>query len=96
MASKKNEAGDTGKSRLGWSSSVRPSIPNSSADRASSDDTPYSLLVSLLVVGLLVFIAIPVLGFMYVDMWNATNAAIVETRKMRELRQQLLIERTKE
>lgn len=96
MAKTKNEAGNTGKSGLGWSSPVRPSLPSSSADRSAPNEPPYSLLISLLVVGLLFFIAVPVLGFMYMDMWNATNAAIVETRKMRELRQQLLIERVKD
>jgi hypothetical protein len=30
------------------------------------------------------------------DMWNATNAALYESRKMRELRQQILVERMKD
>ena len=96
MASKKNETGNTGKGSMGWGSSVRPTISNSSAVRSASDDTPYTLLVALLVVGLLFFIALPVMGFMYMDMWQATNAAIYEARKMRELRQQILIERMKD
>jgi hypothetical protein len=38
-------------------------------------------------------IAIPVLGVMYMDMWNATNAAVYEIKRMKELRKQLLEER---
>jgi hypothetical protein len=35
----------------------------------------------------------PVLGFMYLDMYHATHAAVQEVRKMKELRLQILIER---
>jgi hypothetical protein len=38
-------------------------------------------------------VVIPVLGVMYLDMWNATNAAAYEVRKMRQLRQQIQQER---
>lgn len=41
-------------------------------------------------------IVLPVLGIMYMDMWNATNAAVYEVKKMRELRRQLLEERSTE
>jgi hypothetical protein len=37
-------------------------------------------------------IALPIMGIMYMDMNNATNAAIVEVRKMKELRLKLLLE----
>jgi hypothetical protein len=39
------------------------------------------------------FIIMPVLAFMYYDMYNATQAAVHEVRKMRELRREILIER---
>lgn len=38
-------------------------------------------------------IVIPLLGIMYMDMWNATNAAVIEAKKMRELRKQIINER---
>jgi hypothetical protein len=38
-------------------------------------------------------IALPVMGVMYMDMNNATNAALHEVRKMKELRLKILIER---
>jgi hypothetical protein len=39
------------------------------------------------------FIVMPVLAFMYHDMYYATQAAIQEVRKMKELRRDILIER---
>lgn len=41
-------------------------------------------------------IVIPIMGIMYMDMWNATNAAIYEAKKMRELRKKILEERSTE
>lgn len=38
-------------------------------------------------------IALPVMGIMYMDMNNATNAALREIRKMKELRLRILQER---
>jgi hypothetical protein len=37
-------------------------------------------------------IALPVMGIMYMDMNNATNAAMEEIRKMRELRIKMMME----
>jgi hypothetical protein len=37
-------------------------------------------------------VALPVMGIMYMDMNNATNAAMQEIKKMRELRAKILIE----
>lgn len=45
---------------------------------------------------LVLVIAVPVLGVMYMDMWNATNAAVFEVKKMKELRRQILEERRQE
>jgi hypothetical protein len=37
-------------------------------------------------------IALPVMGIMYMDMHNATTAALIEVRKMKELRLKILTE----
>jgi hypothetical protein len=37
-------------------------------------------------------IALPVMGLMYLDMNNATTAALIEVRKMKELRLKILTE----
>jgi hypothetical protein len=41
---------------------------------------------------LVLIVALPVMGIMYMDMNNATNAAMQEIKKMRELRAKILIE----
>jgi hypothetical protein len=43
--------------------------------------------------GIVFVILVPLIGIQYMEMTNATNAAIVEIRKMKELRLKLLIER---
>jgi hypothetical protein len=45
---------------------------------------------------LMFFIVMPVLAFMYYDMWFATQAAVHEVKKMKELRRQILEERRQE
>ena len=42
---------------------------------------------------LVLVIALPVMGVMYMDMNNATSAALIEIRKMKELRLKILKER---
>jgi hypothetical protein len=42
---------------------------------------------------LMFFIIMPILAFMYYDMLIATNAAVYEVKKMRELRKEIQIER---
>ena len=62
--------------------------------RVSKDDgnVPWSLLICLLTMSLVFVIAIPVLGFMYMDMSNATVVAVREIQRMRELRRAMLEE----
>ena len=45
---------------------------------------------------LVLVIEIPVIGVMYMDMWNATNAAVFEVKKMKQLRREILEERRQE
>ena len=57
------------------------------------ENVPWSLIVVVLAVVLMFFIVMPVLAFMYYDMYYATQAAVHEIRKMRELRKEIQIER---
>ena len=57
------------------------------------ENVPWSLIVVVLAVVLMFFIVMPVLAFMYYDMYYATQAAVHEVRKMRELRKEIQIER---
>lgn len=61
----------------------------------TKDESDVSLIVVLCVaiMALTFAIAVPILGVMYMDMWNATNAAVYEIKRMKELRKQLLEER---
>jgi hypothetical protein len=65
------------------------------ADDKKRDDenVPWSLIVVVLTVVLMFFIVMPVLAFMYYDMYFATQAAVQEVRKMKELRREILEER---
>ena len=46
-----------------------------------------------MIMGLVIVVLVPLIGLQYMEMNNATNAAIVEIRKMKELRLKLLLER---
>jgi flagellar biosynthesis protein FliP len=61
--------------------------------KRDSEDVPWSLITVVLAVILMFFIVMPVLAFMYYDMYYATQAAVIEVRKMRELRKEIQIER---
>lgn len=62
------------------------------ADKEKRDDVPWTLLITLIAVLMTFFIVMPVLGYMYIDMYHATQAAVIEVRKMKELRRQILTE----
>ena len=61
--------------------------------KRDDEDVPWSLIVVVLAVLLTFFIVMPILAFMYYDMYYATQAAIHEVRKMKELRREIQIER---
>ena len=61
--------------------------------KRDSEDVPWSLITVVLAVILMFFIVMPILAFMYYDMYYATQAAVHEVRKMRELRKEIQIVR---
>ena len=65
------------------------------ADDKKRDDEniPWSLIVTVIAVLLTFFIVMPIVGFMLWDMHLATQTAVHEIRKMRELRREIQIER---
>lgn len=62
-------------------------------EKRNTEDVPWSLIVVVMSVLLMFFIIMPILAFMYYDMYYATQAAVTEVRKMRELRKEIQIER---
>jgi ABC-type Fe3+ transport system permease subunit len=85
---------------MDWSSRVRNSVgsgSNVAGDQKRDDENvPWSLIATVMAVVLMFFIVMPVLAFMYYDMWFATQAAVHEVKKMKELRRQILEERRQE
>ncbi len=61
--------------------------------KRDDENVPWSLIVVVMAVLLMFFIVMPVLAFMYYDMYFATQAAVTEVKKMRELRKEIQIER---
>lgn len=62
-------------------------------EKRDDENVPWSLIVVVMAVLLMFFIIMPVLAFMYWDMLNATNAAVLEIKKIQELRKEIQIER---
>ena len=97
MATKKKDSGNQGKGGMGFGSSVRSYMGGGSnvADdkKRDDEDVPWSLIVVVLAVLLTFFIVMPILAFMYYDMYFATQAAVQEVKKMKELRREILEER---
>ena len=58
----------------------------------NESDVPWSLLIAVVVLCFVLVIALPVMGIMYMDMYNATAAAMEEVKKMRELRAKILMQ----
>ncbi len=61
--------------------------------KRDDENVPWSLIIVVMAVLLMFFIVMPVLAFMYYDMYYATQAAVHEVKKMRELRKEIQIER---
>ncbi len=97
MATQKKNSGNQVKGGVGFGSGVRSYMGggNNVADDKKRDDenVPWSLIVVVLTVVLMFFIIMPILAFMYYDMYFATEAAVQEVRKMRELRREIQVER---
>ena len=85
---------------MDWGSRVRNSVgsgSNVAGDQKRDDENvPWSLIATVMAVVLMFFIVMPLLAFMYYDMWFATQAAVHEVKKMKELRRQILEERRQE
>jgi ABC-type Fe3+ transport system permease subunit len=97
MATKAGGKSAQGSSGMDWSSRVRNSMGGGSNvagnQKRDNEDVPWSLIATVMAVVLMFFIVMPILAFMYYDMYYATQAAVHEVRKMRELRREIQSER---
>ena len=87
---KKKNRGADGVNRSGAVHNVVVSMGND-IDK-NERDVPWSLLIAVVVLCFVLVIALPVMGIMYMDMNNATIAAMNEVKKMRELRAKIILE----
>jgi len=93
MATGKYKKKDKGTANVNRGGSVH-NVMVSMADDSTKDesDVPLSLLISLVVMCIVLVITIPVMAVMYMDMNTATNVALEEAKKMRELRAKIILE----
>ena len=86
---KKKNRGADDVNRSGAVHNVVVSMANDS--NQDERDVPWSLLIAVIVLCFVLVLALPVMGIMYMDMNNATIAAMEEVKKMRELRAKILM-----
>jgi hypothetical protein len=67
-------------------------VPMGNDTDKNESNIPWSLLITVLVLCIVLVLVLPVMGVMYMDMNNATIVANEEIRKMKELRLKLLTE----
>ena len=67
-------------------------VPMGDDSDKNEPNIPWSLLITVLVLCIVLVIVLPVMGIMYMDMNNATVRANEEIKKMRELRAKILLE----
>ena len=67
-------------------------VPMANDTPPNEPHIPWSLLITVLILCIVLVIVLPVMGVMYMDMNNATNMAMEEVRKMKELRIKILTE----
>jgi len=76
---------------MGWGNPFRRSVVRRSVSSDPNEPyVPWTLLLAVVVLCFVLIIALPVMGIMYVDMNNAMYKAAEETRKMKELRLEIL------
>lgn len=93
MATSKSKKADSKSTDVNFRSVVRdPMVPKRNDSDKDEPHVPFTLLISLLVMCIVLIIALPVMGIMYMDMNNATNVAMEEIKKMRELRAKIMLQ----
>lgn len=97
MATQKKNSGTKSQNSVDFSSRFRNPVGGGTDvanDKKRDDENiPWSLLITVMAVLLTFFVLLPVMAFMYWDMYNATNAAVAEIRKMQQLRREIQVER---
>lgn len=92
MATQKGNKSSKGAGGMDWGDPVRSSV-DVGRNLPDKDESHISLVVilCLAIMALTFVVTIPILGMAYIDMYNATQAAIYEIKKMRDLRAKILL-----
>ena len=97
MATKGGNKSAQGQAGMDWGSRVRGAVGGGSNvannQKRDPEDIPWGLLITVMAVLLTFFIVMPIIGFMIYDMHYATQAAVHEVKKMKQLRREILEER---
>jgi hypothetical protein len=97
MATQKKNSGTKGQSNLDFSNRFRNSVGGAfdvaNDKKRNDEDIPWSLLITVMAVLLCFFIVMPIIGYMLYDLHFATQAAVYEVKKMKQLRREILEER---
>ena len=97
MATQKKNSGTKSQGNMDFSSRFRGAVGGGSNvvnDKKRDDENiPWSLFITVMAVLLCFFIVMPIIGFMLYDLHYATQAAVYEAKKMRQLRKEILEER---
>lgn len=92
MATGKDKKTNPKSTDIHFRSAVRDRVVPMADDNAPNEPhVPWTLLITVFALCFVLVIALPVMGIMYMDMNNATAAAMEEIRKMRELRAKILL-----
>ena len=67
-------------------------VPMGDDTDKNEPNIPWSLLITVLVLCIVLVLVLPVMGIAYMDMNNATARAMEEVKKMRELRAKIMME----
>jgi ABC-type Fe3+ transport system permease subunit len=97
MATKAGGKSNQKPAGMDWGSRVRNSVGSGSNvagnQKRDNEDVPWTLIATVMAVVLMFFIVMPILAFMYYDMYYATQAAVQEVKKMKQLRREILEDR---
>ena len=92
MATQKSNKPSKGTGGMDWGNPVRGGLDvGGSNPNKEESDISIVVVICLAIMALTFVIAIPLLGMAYLDMHNATTAAVQEMKKMRELRAKVLM-----
>ncbi len=91
MATSKGNKQNKSSSGMDWGDSVRPRVDvGAGLSHKDESDIPTIIVICIAIMALVFVLILPAFAFLYIDLNNATNAAIIEVRKMRLLRAQIL------